>query len=55
MANEIIKLLEYITGNPLVQGVALVYVIIYALVALLAGVIIIGTFITVIKRFRRRK
>lgn len=55
MANEIIKLFEYITGNPIVQGVALVYVIVYALVALLAGVMILGAFITVIKQFERRK
>ena len=55
MANEIIKLLEYITGNPVVQGVALVYVIVYALSALLAGVIIIGTFIAIIKQLRKRK
>lgn len=55
MADEIIKLFEYITGNPVVHGVALVYVIAYALVALLAGVMLLGVFVTVIKQFEWRK
>lgn len=55
MANEIIKLIEYIIGNPIVQGVALICVIVWALIALLAGVLILGSFIIAIKSFIRRK
>lgn len=55
MADEIIKLFEYITGNPVVQGVALAYVIVSVLGALATGAVVIGTAIIIIKQFKKMR
>ena len=47
MAEEIIKVIEYITGNEIIQGLAIAYIIFGALVLL--GVV--AVFIFIIRQF----
>lgn len=49
MADEIIKLIEYITNNGVFKGA----IIAYGLFALLVIAIVIGVFIFVFKQFKR--
>lgn len=56
MADEVIKIIEYITGNPIVQGAAIGYVVFVAIVALIALAIIVYVFHNIVnmgKRWRR--
>ena len=53
MANEIIKIIEYITGNPFVQGAFIAYIIIGAIVLALAITIFIITFRAFFKMRKR--
>ena len=55
MADEIIKLIEYITGNPIVQSAFIVYVILGAVVAIMAIAIIIFTFRQILNHKKRWK
>lgn len=49
MANEIIKLIEYITNNDIFKGIA----IIYCVFALIVFALVIGVFLFVFKQFKR--
>lgn len=53
MADEIIKLFEYFTGSPVIQGWLTMYIIAAALFALLVVGIIILTICTIFRRQRR--
>ena len=53
MADEIIKVIEYITGNPIVQSAFIVYVIFGAVVAVTAIAIIIFTFFFILNHKKR--
>ena len=55
MADEIIKIIEYITGNPIVQGAFVVYVIIGAVVVSIAISIIIFAFCQILNIKKRWK
>lgn len=55
MANEIIKLIEYITGSPVVQGAFIAYIVFFAIVALIAIGIIVFTFCTIFNIRKRMK
>ena len=57
MADEVIKIIEYIIGNPVVQGVTAAYVVISIVVALIALAIIVYIFrcITNMRNRRNRR
>lgn len=49
MSEEIIKLIEYLTGNEVVQGMFWVYIIFGIIITIVTLAIIIFTFIHIIK------
>ena len=53
MADEIIKLIEYITGNPLVQGAAIAYMIFGAIVLAMVIAVFTITLRAIFKNKRR--
>lgn len=56
MADEIIKLLEYITGNSLVQGIGIAYIAIaaIAILTILLIAVVWGIYVlSFIKRWKR--
>lgn len=52
MVNEIIKLIEYITGNPIFQGAFIVYAVFGAIVTALVIAVFVIVFREIIKRMR---
>jgi hypothetical protein len=55
MADEIIKLIEYIAGNPVVQGAVIAYIIFGAMVVLIAVAVFVFVFRSIIRRRKRWK
>ena len=55
MADEIIKLIEYITGNPVVQGAFIGYVIFSVIVVLVTIAIFTFVLRTIFKNRKRWK
>lgn len=52
MADEIIKLIEYTTENPIIQGAFVAYVVIGAMIATMAIAIILFVFRQILKNKR---
>lgn len=55
MADEIIKLIEYITGSPIVQGAFIAYLIFGAIVVSLVVAVFVIAFRAIIKDRKRWK
>lgn len=51
MADEIIKLIEYITGNPIVQGAFIAYIILAAIVVS----IVIAVFVITLRSITNKR
>lgn len=55
MADEIIKIIEYITGNPVVQGAFVAYIIFGIIVTSIVLAIFVFTFRTILSNRKRWK
>lgn len=55
MANEVIKLIEYITGNPVVKGAFIFFIVLFVIVALIAIGIIVSAFCEIFNNRKRWK
>lgn len=53
MADEIIKLIEYITGSPVIQGAVIAYIIFGAIMASIAITFFVITLRTILNNRKR--
>ena len=55
MSEETIKIIEYITGSPVIKGVFVAHIIGWAILALIVIAVFVITFFTILKSINNKR